>query len=328
MPRLHSAVPFHALHDHARVAALAAALVLLPACSLLGGGDALSTMPVSSTAPGTDERAAAAEAALAAASQAWRDGDALAAMSIATRALHAGAPPEHETRLRRIRARARETLLSEQVVQLTVLPTLDAVADGSDVAGVVRFQNRSSAPVGVDRTAEDSSESLVILDVTRRDYDVYGNVRVTEFTVHVPLGRDLELAPGARAEVPFAIRADDTRLTHTGFATLEIRGQLRAVAIRVGATEFFDALPLEPAVVRVFQRGYEPLAEDPMGSLVKAVAKRSPPHILIAAELLAPGERARGVELLNAAADDDPPLAFVCKAAVDRLNDLLAGGDE
>ena len=93
----------------------------------------------------------------------------------------------------------------------------------------------------------------------------------------------------------------------------------------MGATELFDALPLEPATVRVFLQGYEPLAEEPLVSLRRAVEKRSPPHILTAAELLAPGEREAAVELLTRAADDDPPLAFVCNASVDRLKDLLAG---
>lgn len=328
MRSLHTTVLLRYAMTQARAVTYVAALVLCSAgCALFAGEppDTLSMAPVGSTAPGVDERAAAAESAVFAATQAWRDGDALAAMSIATRALRAGAPPEYETKLRRIRSQARETLLSEQIARLSVLPSRDAFADGDEVRGVLRVQNRSSAPVRVSRTAEDSSASLFILDVERRDFDVYGNVRSAEFTIHVTLDRDLELGAGGAEDVPFVIPADMVRLAHTGFSTFEIGGHLRAVAVQVGATELFDALPLEPATVRVFLQGFEPLAEDPMGSLRRAVQKRSPPHILIAAELLAPGERAEAVTFLLQAADDDPPLAFVCTATADRLNGLLTG---
>lgn len=328
MRRLHDTVPIR-MHL-TRAVTLVAALFASSACSWVGlagdGDEGLSAAPVESTAPGVDERAAAAEAALSTATQAWHDGDPLAAMAIATRALHEGAPPEIERRLRTLRTKARETLLSEQIARLSVLPDRDAVADGDAVRGVVRVQNRSSAPVRVARTADDSSASLFLLEIVRNDYDVYGNVRTTEFTERVVLEEDVDLGPGGVGEVPFTIPADSVRLTHTGFSTLHIGGHLRAVAVEVGATELFDALPLEPATVRVFQQGYEPLAEEPLVSLRRAIEKRSPPHVLTAAELLAPGEREEAVELLTRAAEDDPPLAFVCNAAVARLNALLAGG--
>lgn len=329
-PRLLSAVPHRLLRHLARAVTPVAALALFAGCSSTpaGSGDGLSSLPVESTAPGADERAAAAEAALSAANQAWRDGDALGAMAIANSALHDGVPEEYEAPLRHIRAQARETLLEEQVARLTVLPARDAVADGAAVAGVVRVQNRSSAPVRIPRTAEDSSASLAILEVVRRDFDVYGNVRTTEFTVRITFDQDLDLAPGGSADLPFVIPAAEVRLTHTGFSTLRIGGRLRAVAVEVGATELFDALPFEPALVRVFLQGYEPLAANPMESLRLAIAKRSPPHVLLAAELLAPDERAEAVDLLTAAAEDDPPLAFVCTAAKDRLNALLSGTAE
>ena len=330
MRRIQITVPFQKLIHNTRVATCVAALVLVSGCAMFGGtpDDALSTTPVGSTAPGAEESAAAAEAAVSAATQAWRDGDPLAAMSIATRALRAGAPPEYEMQLRRIRMEAREALLSEQIAKLSVLPTFDAVADGEPVSGVVRVQNRSSAPISVARTADDSSASLVILEIVRRDFDTYGNVRTTEFTVHVTLERNLELGPGGQEDVPFTIPAESLNLTHVDFSTFEIGGHLRAVAVRVGATELFDALPFEPAIVRVFQQGYEPLADDPMDSLLRAIAKRSPPHILTSAELLSPGERAEAVEVLTAAAGEDPPLAFVCNAAAERLKSLLSGEAE
>jgi hypothetical protein len=323
------AVSFRHLQIIPRAATLVAALFVFAGCSTIeSSDDTLSASPVESTAPGVDERAAAAEAAVSAALQAWRDGDSLAAMAIATRALRDGVPDEYEPRLRRIRTQARETLLEEQVARLSVMAEQDAIADGDDVRGVVRVQNRSSAPVVIARTADDSSATLAVLEIVRHDYDPWGNVRSNEFTQRVTLTDDLELGPGGLADIPFTIPADSIRLNHVGFSTLRIGGHLRAVSVKVGATELFDALPIEPALVRVFQQNYEPMAENPMESLRLAIAKRSPPHILIAAELLAPDERAEAVDLLAVAAEEDPPLAPACNAASQRLKALLSGDAE
>jgi hypothetical protein len=308
-----------------RVAALFAC-TLLSGCALFRVHNPEHEVPtggVVSTAPGQDERAIAAESALASATQAWRDGDALGAMSIANGALRQGVPAEYEPKLRAIRSKAREALVTQKITRISILPDRDAVADGTDVRGIVRVRNVSSAPLSIPATADDSSTSQVVLHVVRDDFDLYGSKRSTEFNVRVPLENDLDIGPGGTADVRISIPAVHTRLSHTGFAVLRIGGHLRPVLIRVGATEFFDALDLDEAFVRVFMDGYEQLAEDPFGSLEKAVARRSPPHILTAAELLAPDERARAATLLLDAADADPDLAFVCRATAARLNALL-----
>ncbi len=301
----------------------------LPGCALFGLGDenpedGISSAPLISMAEELDERSAAAESALAAATQAWRDGDALGAMSIANAALREGAPDEYETKLRALRSRAREALVTSKIARLSVLPARDAVADGTEVLGTVHVRNLSSAPLTIPATADDSSTSQVVLAVLREDFDLYGNMRRTEFNVRIPLEEDLVLAAGGVADIPIAIPSEHVRLSHTGFAVLKIGGHLRPVVIRIGATEFFDALDLDDATVRIFMDGFEQLAADPFASLQRAVSKRSPPHILTAAELLAPDERSRAAAFLLESADADPDLAFVCLAAAARLKQMLA----
>ena len=276
----------------------------------------------------TSDADAAAQAALAAAQQAWMAGDALGAMAIATRALREGVPPGFEAPLRALRTQAREALLDRQVARLSVLPELDAVTDGTPIRAQVRVRNLSSAPLTVPATAGDSSASQVVVEIVREDWDLYGNVRTTEHNLRVPLRADLVVPPGGSADGLVEVPAERTRLTHTGFSVLRIGGHLRAVAIRVGATEFFDALDLEPAHVRVFMSGWEQLAPEPLVALELALAKRSPPHVLTCVELLAPGERAHARNLLLAAAEADPPLAFVCHAGAARLKRLLTADSE
>ncbi len=308
------------------VTLLLTATLLLGACSLLPAKapGVPAAIPVETGGIDAGEAAARAEAALSSARQAWQAGDALTVMAITTAALRDAPPADFESALRELRSRAREALVAEQVVKLSVVPVRDAVADGDDASVDILVRNVSAAPLTLPAQEGESSRALIILEVSRDDFDVYGNVRTAGFSVRVPLEGDLTLPPGGETTLRATIPAKDARLSHLGFSVLTIGGTFRPVAVRVGATEFFDALEIESALVRVFMQGFEQLTADPIGSLTKAVAKRSPPHILTAAELLPPGDRPRGIELLDQAAEDDPQLAFVLEAAADRLRTLAS----
>lgn len=266
-----------------------------------------------------DERAARAELALAAAEAAWREGDALSAFAIANRALRDSPPDESAKLLREVRSRARAALVGEQILEARVIPTRDAVTNGSRVAADVALTNRSQAPLSIPRAESGSSTALLQLSVIRDDIDLWGNTRTTQAAVRVELPSDLLLAPGGTARIPVEIPEGLATFTHQGFAVLRIGGLLRPVVLRVGEGEFFDTVPLAEARIRVFLENYEQLADDPLGSLRKSVEKRSPPHILTAAELLPPGDRGEAVALLEKAVRDDPPLSFVLEAALGRL---------
>lgn len=296
-----------------------------PISSSPKSSDSVSANGVDTGGAEAAEDAAALQAAqnsLAAAQGALRDGDPLSALAIASRAIVDGVPDSIRSALRAVRTLAREALLQDRVLRLQVLPDRDAVADGGDIGVTVRLRNLSAAPLRVPVTAEGSSNSVVVLEVLRSDYDVYGNVREAQFTVRVQLEEDIELTPGGEATLRAEISGERARLGHMGFSVLRIGGHLRPVGVQIGATEFFDALPLEPALVRVFMQGYEPLAADPLTSLRRSVQKRSPPHVLTAAELLAPDERAEGIRFLEGAAEDDAPMATVLEAAANRLRQL------
>lgn len=276
--------------------------------------------------PGSEEaRAAAAQAALGAAQAAWQDGDALTAYALANRALRESPPPSYEEALRRLRSRARAAMMGRSVLRARVVPARDAVTNGDEVAAEVVFENRSGAALTVPHQEEGSSPAQMVLRIVREDHDIWGNLKETEFTLRVPLESDLLIAPGVHRAVPIRLPSAYTRFAHQGLSVLRIGGSFRPVVVRVGESEFFDAVPLAEAPVRVFLENYEQLAEDPLGSLEKSVAKRSPPHILTAVELLAPRDRETARTLLAEASEKDPPLSFVLDAAIKRI-DTLSGG--
>jgi hypothetical protein len=290
--------------------------------------DPFDAQPVVNKLPGavapTDadapERAQRAQAALAAAEEAWRSGDALTALAVANQALAGGGIPSGtDAALREIRAKARASVVSSKVCRVRVIPGKDAVADGSPIPLTIEFANVSSATLTVPKAGKGTSDALVILTLTRQDYDIFGNSRSFDYTLPVPVREDLVLEPGRTHEVRLSIPADMAKLVHKGFSVMQLSGQFRPVVLRVGETEFFDAIPIEKASVRIFLAGYEPLAEDPLGSLQKAVAKRSPPHILTAAELLAPRDREAARTFLAAAKAKDPDLTQVIDASLARI---------
>ncbi len=310
-----------------RVAAAAAALLLvfsllpLQGCAVFDGDDKSTPRSgrVVTGGGGEDEAEALALGALAEARYALGEGDALAALAAAGRGLRGNPPDDIDKDLRAIRTQARDALLEEEVLRLAVVPGRDAVADGEAIDLRIRVRNVAAAPITIPAKAKNSSNALVVLDVVREDRDIYGNVRETEFSLRIPLEEDLRLLPGESRDLAATIDGDRTQLAHIGFSVLRIAGHLRPISVRVGATELYDALPLQPATVRVLMQGYEALAESPLDSLAEAIRKRSPPHIVTAAELLSPDERRLALQLLRDAAEHDPPLAFVLDATAERL---------
>jgi hypothetical protein len=264
-------------------------------------------------------RVAAAQTDLAAAEQAWRSGDALGALAIVQHALLAGVPSTFESSFRELRARARAAVVATKVCRVRALPEKDVVADGTPISVRIEFANLASATLTVPMSEKGSSAATVVLTLVRSDFDVFGNDRSTRYTLAVPVRQDLVLAPGRTQETPLVVPAEMSKLGHEGFSILELEGAFRPVTMRVGESEFFDAIPIEKARVRIFQKGFEPLAADPLGSLAKSIAKRSPPHVLACAELVAPSDRAKARTLLEEAKAKDAELAIVVDAALARL---------
>ena len=279
--------------------------------------------PTAGTAdPSAPDALARAEQALAEAEAAWRAGDPLTALAIANKAVREGVPPELKPRFREIQARARGAVLAAKVVRVRVVPLRDVVASGDPVPVRIFIQNLTPTPLRAPRTSPGSSDSLIVLELRREDLDVFGNRRTSEFTLRAPIPDDLVVPPGGEREFQVSIAADLVALEHEGLTVVRIGGTFRPVEIRVGETELFDAVPIESAPVRVLARGYEPLAVDPLESLKKAVARRSPVHVMTCAELLAPADRDAARAVLREAEAKDRELAPFLRTVLERLDEV------
>lgn len=272
--------------------------------------------------PSSPDALARGEQAFAAAEAAWRAGDPLSALAIANKALREGVPPELEPRFRELRARARGAVLASKIVRIRAVPLKDVVATGEAVPVRILVRNLSSAELRAPQTLPGSSDALFVLEVERSDVDLLGGRRTTVFTVRAPLPADLSIAPGGEREVQVSIAPELVALEHEGVTLVRIGGTFRPVSIQVGETEVFDAIPIEPARVRVLPQGFEPLAADPLASLRAAVAKRSPRHVMTCVELLAPTDRAEARALLEAAAGRDAELAPYLRPVLERLDEM------
>jgi hypothetical protein len=141
--------------------------------------------------------------------------------------------------------------------------------------------------------------------------------------LRLPLEEDLVIPVGGRRSVRVSTGTVEPDRRHLGFTVVRLSGVFRPAVLRAGDEEFYSGVPMKEAIVRVFPPGYEPIAEDPMGTLVKACRLGAREHLLIAAELI-PRERRREATglLIGMLGDEATPTAVAGMTALRRLTGL------
>jgi hypothetical protein len=134
----------------------------------------------------------------------------------------------------------------------------------------------------------------------------------------VPVGGDVV--------VPFSLPAIPVAARHYGFTVLTVQGTFRPAVILCGEERYYSGVEISPAVVRVLPPGFEPIAEDPLGTLAKALELGAREHLLLAAEL-APPERRRSVlrRLVEHLNGTTPAMAQTVMTCLRRLTGLSFG---
>ncbi len=262
----------------------------------------LSQNPVVNRLPGGVEAsvmdAADAEAALDRARRALLREEYEQVLSIVRETLAEGPPREIARSLRAIRVEARRGLLGRKVLEARILPERDVCVRGGEIVLELAVRNVSPQAVSVLRRGPGSSVSVFVLDVVRRDFDIYGNVLSFENRVRVPLPEDLRVPVGGRASVTYRMPAGRVEDRHLGFSEVSFGGVLRPAVILCGDERYYSAVKLREAAVRVFPPGYEPIAKDPLGTLATAYRLGAREHLLIAAELAGTFSRPQAVARL------------------------------
>lgn len=308
-----------------------ASLIVAVTAACAAGGGGLSESEILSQAPYVNEAkggvppgrfpdalpAEEARARLQAAREAYLREDFDECLKIVRDCLSRGVPAEMDRELRTLQYDAKRRLVNRTVLRARVLPVRDVVAMGEP--GDVELLLRNVAPVEVriPRTVGDSSPSSFFLDVVRQDWDVYGNVRSESRKATVPLPEDVVLPPGGEKRIRWSVATPEPERRHLGFTILKLGGVLHPAGLEAGSESLYAAVELEPAEIRAFPPGFEPLAESPLDSLVKAWRLGAREHLLVAAGLVAPADRDRAVgELVSFLGDARSPATVTVLGAL------------
>jgi hypothetical protein len=272
------------------------ALVAIAACASggLDEDELLGQAPVVNMADvdGMGDR----EAAMArdAAREAFVRGDDRECLRIVREALDAGAPEPVAAELRALRYEARRRLLSREVVEARIVPRRDFVVFGEDIVLDLSLHSVGSGVLRVPVSDSGASDAMFVLDWTRRDFDIFGNELSVSGRDVVALPGDIDLGPGEGKGVEFRLTGDRTAGSHRGITVIDVSGIFRPSVIVAGEDRYYESVDARGASVRLLPPGYEPIAEDPVGTLRKAITMNAREHLLVAGEL-APRERRREV---------------------------------
>ncbi|MHC4548141.1 MAG: hypothetical protein ACYTEZ_05125 [Planctomycetota bacterium] len=186
---------------------------------------------------------------------------------------------------------------------------------------------RPARPVPGESAVVQSSKSLFVLDVVRRDYDTRAQVVSTSRRLHRPLARDLDLPPGGTREIILDLGMAGNDRGLAGFRTFTVGGQLRAAIVEVGGMRRWDAIPLREGTLRSFRPGYEHLASDPVGRIAEAAAKRAYVHLLTATALVPHDRRRDAVDRLVGALGQLISLDWALFSCLQYLTGIELGRD-
>jgi hypothetical protein len=255
-----------------------------------------------------------------AAEEAFHRGEYRACLSIVRETLELNPPVEIAGELRSLRFQAKRRLLSRQIVSVKALPVRDVVTFGQLVEIDLALRNVTDVAVTAKRELPGSSPSLFFLEITRELRDVYGNVRRNSSRVRVPIDRDLTVPVGGRRAVRYREKTVEPKERHRGYTVLRVTGTFRPAVLVAGEEEFYAGVPVKEATVRIFPPGYEPIAEDPLGTIAKAYGLGAREHLLIAAELVPPERKREAIGVLVDLLDEDvSPIDVTTMAALRQL---------
>jgi hypothetical protein len=239
-----------------------------------------------------------------------------------------GADADQRARLEPLRLEARRRLLQTAFLDGVIRLDRDDFSIGEPVTGEVLLVNLSPQEIAIDDLPRDGSRrgdgarSSLHFEVRYAEHAADGSLVRDRLTWTVALGRDLKIAPGARAAFPLDLDTAAQGAGGTALRIYEIEATLYPAELRAGDERLTGTVKFKPRIVRVFPRNYEHLKRDPVGRLGEAIRKRSPVHLPLAAGLVAPADRDRALDVLRSAlfatgdaAPDAPTAVAICVAA-------------
>ncbi len=218
------------------------------------------------------------------------------ALSIVDDLLEKEVPHDLRGRLQGLRLEVRRRRHERPTVEGRLRAERDLYAFGEEIRLVLTLVNQTDREVEIRLDAADASSGYLFLRILRRQIDVYGNIREDVEQGQRALPGNAVLAPGASRWSNFLLPSGARE--HDGLTEFVVSGHVRPSVIEIGEREDHRSIPLRDVTVKVLPRNYEPLAEDPLGSLAKALEKRAAVHLLVAAELVPRRDRDAATRIL------------------------------
>jgi len=228
-----------------------------------------------------------------------------------------------------------DQLLQRANLAVLDLPTLrgefeaveDPISFGSGLRVRVRFTNLGRRPVRVPIRLEGTSDSMIEIDLVRREWNTHAQVVTSSRIVRLPLEHDWNIPVGGTAEqvLDLGIFGNDKGLN--GFRVYAVRGRLRPARLEMGALRRWESIPIRGTFVRSFRPNWEHLADDPLKRVEQAIAKAASTHLMTAAALLAPDERQAAVDVLVDQLRGDRRIDWAIFASLEYVTRIELGRD-
>ncbi len=134
--------------------------------------------------------------------------------------------------------------------------------------------------------------------ITYSQYDPLGTVSTSQLTQTIPVDKQVRLGPGERWVRTFAIDTMRDNPTNQLYRSYKVEGELRPMRIRHGGQTVFRRIAIDPLLVRVFPPDVDPVLQDPVGFLTRALEGGVPNDIFLCALLVPVKDLDRAIQLL------------------------------
>ncbi len=192
-----------------------------------------------------------------------------------------------------------------RIVARFALPHMD-FRQGDIVYFGLRLENHLDGPVSLPAPG---ARGYLQARLRIVDYGVFGEEWVTKRPLNLPLDRPLSVAAG---KVKFEGFQPFKATIPPGAVMRVVRFEgdlLLGSVLAAGEILPLKSIPAQPTQMRVFPKGYEPIAGKPLLTLKRALElgdRKHYPHLLIAAVFMPAAAREEARALLQAAARKDP----------------------
>lgn len=283
----------------------------------------------------TPEEEAELEELIAAADRLLARRDYQPALDTVDAALARARTAKWANRLRVLRFQIKQRMLGETCIDAFVRLDGERAVAGEVVEGDVVLLNISREPVLIEAEVEipnpePRGEPVVTRSLLRRstkyvEFVSDGTVATNVDAMSVVLDRDVELEPGQAYRIPIALDTS-LRVEGTMLRRYELTCTLHAARVHVGDEIFNEELVFRPAVVDVYPRNYEHLADRPLARVDQAYERQSALHLPLAASLVPERERDRLLARLGRALRD-PNLPVAMRDATVSALQIVSGAD-